>query len=45
MTSQRMAILEDILSSEEHRSFVPDFGVYLTDYDETGQPTYHSMSR
>ena len=30
---------------EEHRSFIPDFGVYFIDYNTDGQPVYYIASR
>jgi pyruvate-ferredoxin/flavodoxin oxidoreductase len=29
----------------EHRSFIPDFGVFIQVWDESGKSTYHSLSR
>jgi pyruvate-ferredoxin/flavodoxin oxidoreductase len=28
-----------------HRAFIPDWGVYTVDYDDEGQPVYHTLSR
>lgn len=28
-----------------HRAFIPDWGVYTVDYDDNGQPVYHTLSR
>jgi pyruvate-ferredoxin/flavodoxin oxidoreductase len=28
-----------------HRSFIPDAGVYAVDYNDAGQPVYHTLSR
>jgi pyruvate-ferredoxin/flavodoxin oxidoreductase len=28
-----------------HRAFIPDWGVYTIDYDDAGQPVYHTLSR
>lgn len=30
---------------ETHRSFIPDRGVYTIDYNDTGEPVYHILSR
>ncbi|MFQ5334847.1 MAG: 2-oxoacid:acceptor oxidoreductase family protein, partial [Flavobacteriales bacterium] len=30
---------------ENHRSYIPDFGVYCVDMDEKGEPVFHALSR
>jgi pyruvate-ferredoxin/flavodoxin oxidoreductase len=31
--------------NENHRAFIPDFGVYTIDYDTNGNPVYYILSR
>ncbi len=30
---------------QNHRAFIPDFGVYMVDYDDAGEPIYQLLSR
>jgi len=30
---------------KNHRAYIPDFGVYAVDYNDQGEPVYHTLSR
>ena len=32
-------------TDENHRAFIPDFGVYTVNYDPQGNPVYYVLSR
>ncbi len=45
----KLITMQDIIHSRhldpEHRSYIPDFGVYLVNYDDNGNEVYHILSR
>jgi pyruvate-ferredoxin/flavodoxin oxidoreductase len=45
----QLVLMDDVVNrrylNKDHRSYIPDFGVYIADYGDNGSKVYHLLSR